>query len=407
MILKNKKIILAVTGGIAAYKSVYLLRLLKKCGAEVQVIGTENSKQLIGRSTWESLSGKHPLFDTWDVSDSSQITHIMLAQQVDLIVVAPATANIIAKASNGIADDLLSTVLLAATVPVIFAPGMNTAMFENSATKENIARLKKRENISFVECGEGELACNDVGQGRMAEPDEILHNIETILLSENPPKYRWLISTGNTREYIDPIRFLTNGASGKTGMSIARAASQIGEKVLLVAGNVDTPDHTHYEVKKIVSAEDMEKVVSQNIKNTDILIMASAVADYTCSKSPEKLKKKDDKLIVKFDRTEDILLKTKEMMDARKVRIGFAAETENIIENGRKKLISKGLDMVIANLVSSDFDPFGSDKNRVVLITQDNVRELDMISKDELADIIVARTLEIADKKRGKHDSDK
>ena len=223
-IIKQKKIVLGVTGGIAAYKSVYLLRLLKKLGAEVQIVGTRNSLEFVGKSTWEALSGKMPLFDSFECDDSSKITHITKAQDVDAIVVAPATMNIIGKAAGGICDDLLSTILAAATVPIIFCPGMNSAMFDNPANLRNIEFLKSRKNVYFTDVGEGSLACNDFGKGRMAEPDSIVSFLKYVLTPKYEKKVKWLITAGNTKEYIDPVRFLSNSSSGKMGLAIAKKA---------------------------------------------------------------------------------------------------------------------------------------------------------------------------------------
>jgi phosphopantothenoylcysteine decarboxylase / phosphopantothenate---cysteine ligase len=357
-ILKGKKIVLGVTGGIAAYKSVYLLRLLVQRGASVQVVGTMNSLNFIGRATWESLSGRMPLFDTFENSDSSKISHIILAQEVDAIIIAPATGNILGKAANGIADDLLSTILMAATVPVVFAPGMNTAMYENPATVNNIVTLGKRNNVFFVEPGRGPLACGTSGKGRMAEPENIISKLEDILSPCGHSGIKWLVTGGATREFIDPVRFITNGSSGRTGVAIAEAALKSGGDVTFIGVNVEIP--VSRGIKKIatVTSAETHKEVIDLVKEADIFVMSAAVADYKPEKSISKIKKNEGGLVIELSRTEDILVSTADMMKPGSVRIGFAAETENLEENAVLKLRKKKLDMVVANLVSEKFDPF-------------------------------------------------
>lgn len=397
--MKNKKIVLAVTGGIAAYKTVYLLRLLKNAGTEVQVIGTKSSLNLIGAATWEALSGKTPLFDTWETPDSSKISHIMLAQEVNLIIVAPATANIIGKAATGIADDLVSTVLMAATAPVLFAPGMNSEMYKNPAVVKNIETLKNNRNIHFTECGYGKLACNDTGTGRMAEPEEIFKKALNILTPKKSNGFKWLIAAGSTREYIDPIRYITNGSSGKTGLAIARAVANMGGDVQFVAGNISNVKNENIAITNVVSASEMAEAVMSRAADCDILVMSAAVADYSPEKRGEKLKKGKDDISLTLHRTKDILQETKKIMAGNKVRIGFAAETSDLMENARKKLKQKGLDLVVANLVGAEFNPFGSDKNSVVLVYPEGVEEIPMTDKNELGRIIAEKIFVIAESK--------
>ena len=398
--MKGKHITLAVTGAIAAYKAVPLLRLLRKAGAEVQIIGTESSLRFVGRETWEALSGRPPLFSLWEPNDPAKIAHIMLAQEVDLVVVAPATANIIAKAAGGIADDLVSTVLLAATVPILFAPCMNTAMYDNPATHRNIALLSERPTVGFIDCGTGELACGTEGKGRMAEPEDIFRRISYLLTPKHPEPLRWLIAAGATREYIDPIRFITNGSTGTTGRAIADAAWRQGGRVTLVAGNLPAPLPTDYPVRPVVSAAQMHAEVTELAPQCDILVMSAAVADYTVAKSTAKLKKGERTKTLALESTTDILTATLPLMDARALRVGFAAETENLIENAHGKRQRKQLDMVIANLVSDAHDPFGNSQNRVVIVTQEQAEELPLMSKEALGDLLSVRIYDAAIRKR-------
>ena len=394
-IFKNKNLLLVVSGGIAAYKSVYLLRELTKLGASVQVVGTANSLNFIGRSTWEALSGKTPLFDSFEVRDSSKITHITLAQDVDAVIVAPATANLIAKASCGIADDLASTILAAATVPVLFAPAMNTAMYENPANLENIERLKKRENVHFADPGSGFLACGTSGKGRMAEPEEIIFKLEEIFYPVRRGGVKWLVTGGATREYLDPVRFVTNGSSGKTGFAVSEAALKSGGDVTFIGVNAEPKFNPGYSVVKTVTAAETAETVEKYVGNADIFVMSAAIADYSPKKNAQKIKKGEDSVTAEFFRTKDILAESLKWTRPGAVRIGFAAETENLEENARKKLVKKGLDFVVANQVTAEFDPFGADTNTVKIVFADRVEEFKNIEKSQLADIIVENALKL------------
>ncbi|MBR4489789.1 bifunctional phosphopantothenoylcysteine decarboxylase/phosphopantothenate--cysteine ligase CoaBC [bacterium] len=397
---KNKNLLLVVSGGIAAYKSVYLLRELTKLGASVQVVGTENSLNFIGRSTWEALSGKTPLFDSFEVRDSSKITHITLAQDVDAVIVAPATANLIAKASCGIADDLASTVLAAATVPVLFAPAMNTAMYENPANLENIERLKKRENVHFADPGSGFLACGTSGKGRMAEPEEIIFKLEEIFYPVRRGGVKWLVTGGATREYLDPVRFVTNGSSGKTGFAVSEAALKSGGDVTFIGVNAEPKFNPGYSVVKTVTAAETAETVEKYAGNADIFVMSAAIADYSPKKNAQKIKKGEYSVTAEFFRTKDILAESVNWMKPGAVRIGFAAETENLEENARKKLVKKNLDFVVANQVTAEFDPFGADTNTVKIVFADRIEEFKNVEKSQLADIIVENALNLYEVKR-------
>ena len=398
--ISNKNLLLIVSGGIAAYKSVYLLRELTKLGASVQVVGTENSLNFIGKSTWEALSGKMPLFDSFEVKDSAKITHITLAQDVDAVIVAPATANLIAKAACGIADDLASTILSAATVPVLFAPAMNTAMYENPANLENIERLKKRGNIHFADPESGLLACGTSGKGRMAEPEEIIFKLEEIFYPVKKSGVKWLVTGGATREYLDPVRFVTNGSSGKTGFAVSEAALKSGGEVTFIGVNAEPKFNLGYSVIKTVTAAETAEVVEKNVKDADIFVMSAAIADYSPKKSEQKIKKGENSVTAEFFRTKDILAESVDWTKPEAVRIGFAAETENLEENARKKLEKKNLDFIVANQVTTEFNPFGADTNTVKIVFADRIEEFKNIEKSQLADIIVKNALNLYEVKR-------
>ena len=396
----NRNLLLIVSGGIAAYKSVYLLRELTKLGATVQVVGTANSLNFVGKSTWEALSGKTPLFDSFETFDSSKITHITLAQDVDAVIVAPATANLIAKAACGIADDLASTILSAATAPVLFAPAMNTAMFENPANLENIERLKKRTNVHFADPESGCLACGTSGKGRMAEPEEIIFKLEEIFYPVKHSGVKWLVTGGATREYLDPVRFVTNGSSGKTGFAISEAALKSGGEVTFIGVNAQPKFNPGYSLIKTVTAAETAETVEKNVKEADIFVMSAAIADYSPKKSAQKIKKGEGSVTAEFFRTKDILAESVKWTKPAAVRIGFAAETEDLEENARKKLVKKNLDFVVANQVTSEFNPFGADTNTVKIVFADRVEEFKNIEKSQLADIIVKNALNLYEVKR-------
>lgn len=400
--MQGKHITLAVTGAIAAYKAVYLLRLLRDAGAEVQVIGTEHSLRFVGRETWEALSGRPPLFGLWETPDPSKIPHIMLGQEVDLVVVAPATANMLAKAACGIADDLVSTVLLAATAPVLFAPCMNTAMWEHPATRRNVETLAARPGIHFVQCTEGKLACGTEGKGRLAEPHAIFETAEYLLTPKRSEHFRWLVTAGATREYLDPVRFISNGSGGLMGRSIADAAWRLGGEVTLIAGVMADKTPRPYPVQTVTSAAEMAAAVNGQAPRCDILVMSAAVADHAPVKSAAKQKKGDGDVALTLHRTPDILTGTIPIMRPEALRVGFAAETEDLITNARGKLDRKKLDLIVANLISADLDPLGNPLNRVTIVTADATEELPLMPKKALGALLAAKIHDAAARKRGR-----
>ncbi|MBO4440694.1 bifunctional phosphopantothenoylcysteine decarboxylase/phosphopantothenate--cysteine ligase CoaBC [bacterium] len=400
-VLKDKNVLMIVSGGIAAYKSVLLLRELTNCGASVQVVGTENSLNFVGKATWEALSGRQPLFGTFETPDSSKITHITLAQDVDLIIAAPATANIIAKAACGIADDLATSIFAAATAPVLIAPAMNSAMYRNPANLKNIETLQGRPGFHVMAPASGALACGSDGIGRMAEPHEI--TVEAAgLLSPKPARgTSWLVTGGATREYIDPVRFISNGSSGRTAFEIADAAHAAGGEVTLLGVNAEPAFNPGYTFLKSSTAAETAGIVKENVRNADIFIMTAAIADYSPVKAPSKIKKGEASISLTLDKTTDILAASADWTKPGAVRIGFAAETDDLEKNALAKLKRKKLDLIVANRVSDDFSPFGSESNSVLFITENSTEEFKNITKCKLAQLLVERAVAIYRVKHG------
>ena len=395
MSLSGRRIVLAVTGGIAAYKSAQITSLLKKEGADVKVAMTENACQFIAPITFETLSKNAVLTDTFDRTRPEEVEHIATAKFAEVIVVAPATANMIAKAAHGIADDFISTMLLAATCPVVFAPAMNTNMYNNAATQANIAILQSR-GVLFAEPGCGLLACGDVGTGRMCEPEEIVNYIDGLLNTKKDYAGKnVLITAGPTVEDIDDVRFLSNRSSGKMGYAIAQTAQKRGARVTLVSGPVHISAPYGVETVNIRSAEDMKNAVLQHAADADIIIKAAAVADYTPKvKFDGKIKKSGD-MTLELVRTTDIMA---ELGKAKKdqILVGFAAEASDIIDNDEDKLARKNMDMICANDISRSDIGFAGDENALTLIFRGGRRlEIEKCSKLKAADAILDAILTI------------
>ena len=391
MKLENKNILLGVTGGIAAYKSLELVRLLTKQNAVVNVVMTEHAEKFIGRMSFQALSGNPVLADTFDLSSGVEIKHISLPDDASLAVVAPATANFIGKVAHGIADDLLTTMMLAMTKPVLIAPSMNVHMYENRIVRDNIARLKQY-GYHFIEPNEGWLACGYEGKGRLAEPDQIVEEIELLLTKKDFQGRHILVSAGPTREYLDPIRFISNPSSGKMGYAIAKAARMRGAEVTLVSGkvNIRPPYGVHFI--EVESAQQMFEKINSFFKKTDCIIMSSAVSDFTPSKtSPQKIKKTSEHLDISLDRTKDILSAVAKNKEDR-IIVGFAAETENVEQYAREKLRQKNMDMIVANNVTEKNSGFEADTNKVIIIKKDGTAEdFPLMRKSDLADVILDR----------------
>ncbi|MBU4240491.1 MAG: bifunctional phosphopantothenoylcysteine decarboxylase/phosphopantothenate--cysteine ligase CoaBC [Actinobacteria bacterium] len=388
---EGKNIILGVTGGIAAYKAVELARLMVKHGADVKVIMTDAGRQFVTPLTFRTVTGNPVATSLWS-DPLSPLPHISLSEEADLIVVAPATANTIARSASGVADDLLSTTLLAARGRVVFAPAMNTRMYSHPATAQNLARLREAGAV-VVEPGEGELACGDEGVGRMAEPVDIMKVLEREITRVADLGGRAItVTAGPTREYIDPVRFLSNPSTGLMGYTIAERAARRGAEVSLISGPVSLPRPAGVRVIPVVSAAQMKKAVMESLNGTDALIMAAAVADYRPAVVAErKIKKKGGVPELRLEPTEDILVAvSEEKGDC--VVVGFAAETDNVVENARGKLVAKDMDMVVANKVDEADSGFAARTNMAaVIVPETGDVELSMMSKVELADLLLDR----------------
>ncbi|MCD8361793.1 MAG: bifunctional phosphopantothenoylcysteine decarboxylase/phosphopantothenate--cysteine ligase CoaBC [Lachnospiraceae bacterium] len=394
--LKNKCVLLGVTGSIAAYKIASLASALKKLHCDVQVIMTRNAQQFITPVTFETLTGHKCLTDTFDRNFTFEVEHISVAKRADLVLVAPATANIIGKLAHGIADDMLSTTVLACRCPLLLSPAMNTAMYENPVVQDNLATLK-RYGWQIIEPASGHLACGDTGAGKMPEPETLLSYITRELACEKDLSgKKILVTAGPTQEAIDPVRYITNHSSGKMGYAIARAAMLRGADVTLVTGQTTLTPPPFVDVVPIVSAEDMFREVCARFPEQDAVIKAAAVADYTPSTvSSEKVKKKEGDMSIPLRRTPDILQYLGEHRREGQRLCGFSMETEHMLENSRVKLEKKHVDMIAANNLKTDGAGFGTDTNVLTLITKDGAEELPLMSKDEAAQRILDRLFQI------------
>ena len=384
--LKGKTIVIGVTGGIAAYKACQLVSDLVKEGCEVHVVMTKNAVNFINPITFETLTSQKCLTDTFDRNFEFQVEHVALSQRADAFMIAPATANMIGKLANGIADDMLSTMCLAADCPIILAPAMNTYMYENSIVQENLEKLH-RHGFVIVEPASGRLACGDSGKGKLPDVPVLMDYLRhQIAYEKDYQGLRVLVTAGPTAEPLDPVRFITNHSSGKMGYAIAEAASLRGAEVTLVSGPVSLTPPLFTDCVPIGSAEDMFRQVSERLPRTDVLIMAAAVADYTPeSYSEHKIKKKDGELSLPLRRTRDILAYAGEHRQPHQTVCGFSMETRDLIENSTKKLTSKNCDMIAANSISTAGSGFGTDTNKLTLITRAGIKELDLLTKADAA----------------------
>ena len=397
--LKGKTVLLGVTGGIACYKSAGLASALVKQGANVQVLMTRNATEFIGPHTFESLTGNRVSVDTFDRNYQFQVEHIALADQADLVLVAPATANVLAKLAHGLADDMLTTTVLACDCPKIAALAMNTRMYENPVTQDNLALLR-RYGWEIVEPASGRLACGAVGKGKMPEPEELL---ETVLHALSHAKdmevLKVLVTAGPTQEPLDPVRYLTNHSSGKMGYAIARMAMLRGAKVTLISGPTALTPPPFVEVVPVVSAQDMFEAVAARQEQADFIFKAAAVADYTpADYSDNKMKKKDGDLSIPLKRTQDILQHLGSHRRPGQVICGFSMETQNMLENSQAKLVKKNVDMICANNLKVAGAGFGVDTNVITLITPQGAEELPLLSKEEAANRILDAAMALADR---------
>ena len=394
MILEKKTVLLGVPGGIAAYKSASLASLLVKSGAAVHVIMTENAKNFINPVTFETLTGNRCITDTFDRNFEFQVEHVALAKKADLILIAPATANVIAKLAHGIADDMLTTTVLASRAPKLIAPAMNTGMYENPLTQDNLNLLAKY-GMEVIAPSCGRLACGDTGAGKMPEPETLYeHVLHHIAFPKDMKGLRVLVTAGPTQEAIDPVRYITNHSSGKMGYSIAKICMLRGADVTLVTGRTSLTPPMFTDIVPVLSAKEMYDAVTSRSNDMDLIIKAAAVADYRpASVSSEKVKKTDASLSIVLEQTDDILQYLGEHKKEGQFLCGFSMETENMLENSRRKLLKKNLDMIAANNLRQQGAGFETDTNILTLITRDYVTELPLMSKDEAASALIDHIL--------------
>lgn len=394
--LKGKTIIIGVTGSIAAYKIPNLARSLKKLGAQVQIIMTQNAANFINPITFESLLGTKCLIDTFDRNFEYSVEHVALAKRADLFLVAPASANVIGKIANGIADDMLTTTIMACTCKKLISPAMNHNMYHNPIVTDNINKLESY-GYEIIKPETGMLANGDTGDGRMPSEDVLLQYVLKNIAKEKDLKgKKILVTAGATRESIDPVRFITNHSSGKMGCAIAKAAMLRGADVTLIHGNMDIACPLFVNEIPVTSAGDMFDAVTAVSKDFDIIIKAAAVADYTPSEfSKEKIKKKDNGLSLSLEKTKDILKYLGENKTQNQILCGFSMETENVLENSKKKLENKNCDMICSNSIKNEGSGFGVDTNILTLITKKGFEELPLMSKEDAADIILSKLKEL------------
>ena len=388
--LKGKTVILGVSGSIAAYKIASLASALVKLHCDVHVIMTQNATNFIHPITFETLTGNKCLVDTFDRNFDYSVEHVALAKKADVGMVAPATANVIAKMAHGLADDMLTTTILACQCPKIVAPAMNTRMFRNSIVQDNM-KLLKCYGMEVIDPACGYLACGDTGEGKMPEPELLLQYILKALITEKDMEgLNVLVTAGPTQEAIDPVRYITNHSTGKMGYAIAKAAAMRGAKVTLVSGPVQIAPPPFVEVVNVVSAEEMFREVTSRAQKQDIIIKTAAVADYRPAVvAAEKVKKKDGDLGIALERTKDILAHLGANKKEGQFLCGFSMETENMLENSITKLVKKNLDMVIANNLKVEGAGFGTNTNVVTIITRKGGEQLPLMSKDDVADKIL------------------
>ena len=397
--LKGKTVVLAVSGSIAAYKIASLASALGKLHADVQVLMTQNATNFINPITFETLTGNKCLVDTFDRNFQYSVEHVALAKRADVVLVAPASANVIGKIANGIADDMLTTTVMACKCKKIISPAMNTQMFENPIVQDN---LKKLEHYGYevIQPAVGLLACKDVGKGKMPEPETLLEYIlQEVAYEKDLKGKKILVTAGPTQEPIDPVRYLTNHSSGKMGYAIAKVCSMRGAEVTLVSGKTAIKPPLFVDVVPVTTAREMYEAVTGISDRQDIVIKAAAVADYRPKTiSEQKVKKTDGELSIEMERTDDILKYLGEHKRANQFLCGFSMETEHMLENSRKKLKKKNLDMIVANNVKVEGAGFAGDTNIVTLITGDDETQLPLLSKEETAVEIMNKILEQTEK---------
>ncbi|HEY3275804.1 MAG TPA: bifunctional phosphopantothenoylcysteine decarboxylase/phosphopantothenate--cysteine ligase CoaBC [Syntrophorhabdaceae bacterium] len=401
--LRNKEIVVGITGGIAAYKTAELVREFTKKGANVHVVMTKNAMEFVTPLTFQTLSGNPVVHNMFELFTGSKIGHIALSDIADQVVIVPATANIIGKIANGIADDFLTTMLMATTVPVLFVPSMNTKMWESAAVQNNIDKLKDN-GFQFMEPGSGDLACGTQGKGRLPSLAEIVEKMEDIFTQKDLSDESILVTAGPTMEYIDPVRCITNRSSGKMGYAIAKIAKRRGAEVTLITGKTYVaPPRTDIKVVEVTTANEMRDAVLEHYKSASVIIKAAAVADFKCkTESGQKIKKKGGNacMNLELEKNPDIIAELGTIKGDR-ILVGFAAETENILEHAADKLKRKNLDLIIANDVSKEGIGFGSDNNEVAILDKSgNIRQVPFLSKDEIAHIILDAVKKVLKKRK-------
>ena len=392
--LQGKCVLLGITGGIAAYKMANVASGLRKAGATVHVIMTENATKFITPLTFETLTNNRCVVDTFARDFQYDVKHISLAKAADLILIAPATANVIAKLANGLADDMLTTTVLAARCKKLVAPAMNTAMLENPITQDNLAKLKKY-GFGIIEPAVGMLACKDVGSGKLPEPETLLDCIAELAREKDMAGLHVTVTAGPTQEALDPVRYLTNHSTGRMGYAIAREAMLRGADVTLISGPTALKPVSGVKTVDVVSSKDMFEAVQAALPETDILVKAAAVADYRpVSIAEDKIKKQDGDMAIPLERTDDILGWVAEHRHPGLFVCGFSMETRDMIENSRKKLARKHLDMIAANNLKVAGAGFGVDTNVVTILTADGIQELPLMGKDQVAAKLLDAILE-------------
>ena len=397
--LKGKTVLLGVTGGIAAYKAAALASALVKQHAAVEVVMTQHATEFITPLTFEQLTGRKVMVDTFDRNFVHQVEHISLAQRTDLVLIAPATANICAKLAHGLADDMLTTTVLACRCPKLIAPAMNTNMYENPVTQDNLDTLR-RYGWEVISPASGRLACGAVGPGKLPEPEDLLQYVlRQLALPHDLSGKRILISAGPTQEALDPVRYLTNHSTGKMGYALARMAMLRGAEVTLVSGPVSIAPPPFIRLVPVVSAKDMFEAITANAPESDYIFMAAAVADYTPAQyADDKIKKHDADMQIPLKRTQDILGHLGAHRTDGQIICGFSMETRDMLENSRAKLQKKNVDMICANNLKVPGAGFGVDTNVITMITRDNITELPLLTKDETANAILDKAVNLSNR---------
>ena len=401
--LRSKCVVIGVSGGIAAYKTANLVSDLVKHGVEVHVIMTKNATNFITPTTFEVLSGNKCIVDTFDRGFTFEVEHISLAKKADLILIAPATANIIAKLSAGIADDMLTTTVLAAKCPILVAPAMNTNMYEHITVRNNLEKLSSY-GYEIIEAASGRLACGDVGKGKLADIEVLFdHIVKNIAYEKDLAGKNVLVTAGPTIEKIDPVRFISNHSSGKMGIELAKAAAYRGAKVRLILGKTALKRPEFVDIVDVVSAQDMYEAVKEFASDSDIIIKSAAVADYRpYDVADEKMKKSDGELSIRLERTIDILEYLGENKKDNQFLCGFSMETSNLIENSKLKLEKKNLDMIVANNLKEEGAGFAKDTNKVSIITKEDIIQTEVLSKKKVAHKILDEIIKYSKKSNNK-----